>query len=383
MLSGKSLLNHVAGGVLAVSLVAPALSYGWTSSSSSSSSSGEWKCEGGSLLVNVDGTYTDGSSAVTEELWNSIGTGYSYSYFQSAYSDAAKILCSNTADAKTNQMRVSTTQTVGLISQRAAGTVRALRGPRNTANLLDGQLTGMAAGGSAAKTGLWANFDHTRADDRAAGSDTKLNNFVLGGDHKLTDKLAVGASVSYQDSTLSVASTDFDSTAWTVAPYAAYLINDNMSADFVAGYTWLKNKQPGGTSYDTNRYFVASNLNAFTTNLDKWEVGGHTGFMFVKDKVDGVGGAEKNDISFLQAKTGIETSYFATKSVQPYLNMDYEQDLVYEADQSTYDDTGFVTGMGVRVDMPANLLGDLHLSKTYGRRNFDQDSITANVRMNF
>lgn len=372
MLSKKSVLQVAAGAVVAVALVLP-----------TSSHATQWKCEGGSLLVNVDGSYVDGASAISEETWAAAGVGYSYSWFQSAYNDAAKLLCSSTGSAKTNQLRVSTTQTVGLISQRAAGTVRSLRGPKKTASLLDGQLTGMAAGEGGGKTGLWANFDHTRADDQAAGSDIKSNNFVLGGDYKVTSKLAVGASLSYQDSTQTVAATDFDTDAWTFAPYMAYLINDNMSADAVIGYSWLDNKQPGGAGYDTRRYFLASNLNAFTTDLDKWEVGGRAGFMFVKDKVDGTNGAPSNDISFLQAKTGIETSYYATSTVQPYLNLDYERDLVYEAEPTTYDDSGFVSGVGVRVEMPANLLGDLHLSKTYGRKDFDQDSVTANLRMSF
>lgn len=370
MQSKNSMLRIAAGAVVAVALVVPTLSH----------ATGEWKCEGGTLLVNVDGNYTDGASAVTEQMWASAGIGYSYSWFQSAYNDAAKLLCSATGSAKTNQMRVSTTQTVGLVSQRAASTVRSLRGPKVTASLLNGELTGMAAGEGAAKTGLWANIDHTRADDQAAGSDTKSNNFVLGGDYKVMSNMAVGASLSYQDSTQTVASTDFDTTAWTVAPYMAYLINDNMSADAVIGYTWLDSKQAGA---DTGRYFLASNLNAFTTDLDKWEVGGRAGFMFVKDSIDGTNGAAGNDISFLQAKTGIETSYYATKTVQPYVSMDYERDLVYEADPTTYDDSGVVGGMGVRVDMPANLLGELRLNKTYGRKDFDQDSITGNLRMSF
>ncbi|MBF0162794.1 MAG: autotransporter outer membrane beta-barrel domain-containing protein [Magnetococcales bacterium] len=247
--------------------------------------------------------------------------------------------------------------------------------------MLNEPLTGLSAGGSPARTGLWANYDHTRASDATIGVDTRLNNFVIGGDHKVMDKLGVGASVSYQHSDSSAANADGD--AWTVAPYLAYIINNNMGIDAVAGYTWMNTDYAPGRDFDTHRYFFASNLNAYTTNLDKWEIGGHVGFMFVKDDVDAYAAIPGNDISFLQAKTGIEAAYKITNTVQPYLNLDYEDDLVYEAIPAAYDSAGFVGGIGVRFDLPSSVTGDLHYGKTYGRGNFDQDSFMANLRMNF
>ncbi|MEO5339824.1 MAG: autotransporter domain-containing protein [Magnetococcus sp. MYC-9] len=343
-------------------------------------SSGEWQCQGGRLMVDSGNGLTD-VSTVDETTWNALGTGYSYSQFVSAYSDASRQLCARTAAAQTTQMRVSTTQTASLISQRAAGTVRALRGPRQSAALASDTLTGQSAGSGGVKTGLWANYDHTRASDDNAGVDSRLNNFIVGGDRKISDKLAVGGAFSYQNTERSLARSDAE--AWTVTPYMAYLINDNLSVDAMVGYTWMNEENPLGGRFDTRRYFAASNLSAFTTDLDRWEIGGHVGFLFADDTVDAYGGAPQNAISFLQAKTGVEASYAVHKSAQTYFTMDYEQDLVYEAAPGTYDDAGFVGGLGARFDLSSALLGDLRYGKSFGRRNFDQDAFTANLRMNF
>ncbi|MBF0161072.1 MAG: autotransporter outer membrane beta-barrel domain-containing protein [Magnetococcales bacterium] len=371
MSSKKNTLGVVAGAAFAVALTLPGLALAT-----------EWQCQGGRLLVDIgNGAGLTDLAAMDEATWNAVGTGYSFPQFVSSLNEASRLLCASTAAARTTQLRSSAGQTVGLLSQRAAGTVRSLRSSANTTAQMNGTLTGLSAGSAAGKTGVWANYDHTRTGDDVAGVDTKLNNFVLGGDYKVMSKLAVGAALSYQETDPSLASSD--SVAWTVAPYAAYLINDNMSVDAVAGYTWLDTDSPLGGGYDTRRYFVASNLNAFTTDLEQWEIGGHVGFMFAKDDIDSYQGAAQNDISFLQAKTGIETAYSVTKGIQPYLNLDYEQDLVYEANPGTYDDAGFVSGLGVRFDLPSSLLGELRYGKTYGRKNFEQDALTANLRMNF
>jgi hypothetical protein len=385
MLFKKNLLGVTAGAALAVSLAVPGFSYAAECCTDVSASSTAWKCEGGKLLVDTGSGYTDISTSIDESTWNSFAgsSGYSFSQFQSAYSDASRYLCGSTAAAKTTQQRVSTTQTVGLISQRASGTVRSLRGPRKVdAAMLEGQ-TGLSAGApGTGKTGLWANYDHTRARDQAAGSDTRMNNFVLGGDYKIMDKLAAGASLSFQRSDQSFGALGQDSDAWTFAPYGAYLINDNMSLDAVVGYTWMDSSGVAAAG-DTRRYFVASNLNAFTTDLGKWDIGGHVGFMYVRDDVDSTPISAGGKSGFLQAKTGIETAYLITNNVQPYLTLDYEQDLVYDKGPQKYDDTGFIPAIGVRVDLPSSLLGELRYGKTYGRRDFEQDAFTANMRMNF
>ncbi|MBF0184347.1 MAG: autotransporter outer membrane beta-barrel domain-containing protein [Magnetococcales bacterium] len=286
--------------------------------------------------------------------------------------------------SETTQTRASATQTINLISQ---GAVRSLRGSSagaiNTTLLNDTLITGMAAGSAAPQNGAWANYDYTRIGDSLFGNTTKLHNFVIGGDRKIQKDLALGASFTYQGSNGNKSHTDAD--AWTVAPYMAYLINNNMSLDLVAGYSWISTENGTGVNgeHDSKRYFIAPNLSAYTTNLGKWEIDGHLGFMYVKDKVDGYTGTTAHTLDFSQVKTGVGVSYSATDSLQPYFNLDYEQDLVYKASSNSYSDAGIVPGLGLRINLPASLVGDVRVGSNLGRRNIDQESITANIRMNF
>jgi hypothetical protein len=238
-------------------------------------------------------------------------------------------------------------------------------------------MTGLAAGNASPQNGLWANYDFTRVDDSLFNTSTKLHNFVLGGDRKIQKDLALGASFSAQDTNSDKSHNDAE--AWTIAPYMAYLINNNMSLDLVAGYTWITTDNGTGVAgeHDSKRYFIAPNLSAYTTNLGKWEIDGHLGFMYVKDNV-------AHNVDFSQVKTGIGVSYAATDSLQPYFNLDYEQDLAYKASTANgYSDTGIVPGLGLRINLPASLVGDVRVGSNLGRRNIEQESITANVRMNF
>ncbi|MBF0099046.1 MAG: autotransporter outer membrane beta-barrel domain-containing protein [Magnetococcales bacterium] len=287
--------------------------------------------------------------------------------------------------SETTQTRTSATQTISLISQ---GAVRSLRGSSagtiSTSLLSDTVMTGLAAGGATAQNGLWANYDFTRVNDSVFSTTTKLHNFVLGGDRKIQKDLALGASFSFQGTNSDTSHSDAD--AWTIAPYMAYLINNNMSLDLVAGYTWITTDNGANVAgeHDSKRYFIAPNLSAYTTNLGKWEIDGHLGFMYVKDKVEGYTNNAAHHIDFSQVKTGIGVSYSATDSLQPYFNLDYEQDLAYKANNATgYSDTGIVPGLGLRVNLPASLVGDVRVGSNLGRRNIEQESITANVRMNF
>ncbi|WP_130473057.1 autotransporter outer membrane beta-barrel domain-containing protein [Candidatus Magnetaquicoccus inordinatus] len=285
--------------------------------------------------------------------------------------------------SETTQTRTGATQTISLIGQ---GAVRSLRGSSagtiNTTLLGDTVMTGLAAGSAAPQNGIWGNYDYTRVGDSLFNTTTKLHNFVIGGDRKIQKDLALGASFTFQDTNSSQIHSDAE--AWTIAPYMAYLINNNMSLDLVAGYTWITTENGvAAGEHDSKRYFIAPNLSAYTTNLGKWEIDGHLGFMYVKDKVDGYTGSTAHSIDFSQVKTGIGVSYSATDSLQPYFNLDYEQDLVYKAANANYSDTGIAPGLGLRINLPASLVGDVRVGSNLGRRNIDQESITANIRMNF
>lgn len=284
-------------------------------------------------------------------------------------------------DKETAIQRSSVKQVVGIISKQAS-TAFKKKGNQRTASL-GGPLTGLSAGGSGSGIGLWTNYDYLRADDNQAMSNTDMNSFTLGGDMVIGDSLAVGLSTSYQLIDEEFVGSDTETANWTVAPYLAVMISDSVTMDFVSGYSWLDESQSNGSSFDTGRYFFSANATAFATTSDKFDISGNLGYIFTRDSVDGVNGGTGNDISFAQVHVGMELGYFMSDSVEPYLNFEYEEDLVYEASETTYDPSGATLGAGVRIELPSALSADVHVSKMFARDNFDQYAAMANIRFAF
>lgn len=281
-----------------------------------------------------------------------------------------------------NSQRTTVKQVVGIISKHASNAFRKNRQRKNTAALLGGPFTGLSAGDSESNKGLWANYDFLRADDDQANSDTSMHALTLGGDVVLGNNLAIGLSGSYQIIDEEFLATNTDATSWTAAPYLAYMVSDYLTVDFVLGYTFINEEPDGGTSFDTNRYFFSANTTAFSIDSGDWDISANLGYIFTKDNIEGVNGGIENDISFAQIHTGMEFGYFINDSVEPYFNIEYEQDLVYEADPTIYDPNGTTLGTGIRVNM-GSLMADIHASKLFARSNFEQYAVMGNFRFTF
>ena len=124
-----------------------------------------------------------------------------------------------------------------------------------------------------------------------------------------------------------------ESDGYTIAPYAAVLLNEVFSVDLSGGYAWLDYDQNrisfvDGTgissSFDGERWFIATNLNAVKV-VDKFVFGAKLGYLHTSEEQDGyteVGSAAsgaagalrtigQRDIKLTQGVVGAEIAYMA------------------------------------------------------------------------
>ncbi|MBF0215292.1 MAG: autotransporter outer membrane beta-barrel domain-containing protein [Magnetococcales bacterium] len=301
------------------------------------------------------------------------------------------------ADAATISQRTSVTQSVNMIAKQANSAVRGLRkktAKTNTASLIDPSQTefgtGISAGSGSASTmtgsgvGLWINYDYTNADNDQAQSNSDLHTVALGGDMVVREGLALGVALTGQWIDEKNLISNSDTSVFTLAPYAALMLTDYLTMDATLGYSWLSEDQKAAAanvSFDTNRWFGAANLTAFNDD-PLWDVSFNLGYLFTQDRVDAFAAVAKNAISFAQVHAGAEVGY-RFERYQPYVNAAYQMDLVYEANNATYDPNGAQLGAGVRLSINDRLQGEVQTSTIISRNDYDQYSLMGNLKYSF
>ena len=154
-------------------------------------------------------------------------------------------------------------------------------------------LTGLAAGDGYVGLGYWASFNYSDFDadipinslvQPIASYDADQKTAFIGVDTMFMDAFVIGLTLGYENTDIDTAYNggNNETDGYTIAPYAAYLINDIFSADVVMGYTSLGtdtdriDNVSGGTilgDFDAERWFIATNLNA-TVSYEQWLLGG-------------------------------------------------------------------------------------------------------------
>lgn len=271
---------------------------------------------------------------------------------------------------------------------------------------------GRAAGEGLADWGGWSpwiSYGHTWADNNLPSTlyDADQDNILFGMDYSYSDRLIFGISGGYEnndvDTTFNLGRMEVD--GFTVAPYAAYLVNDNISIDAAFGYSDLSIDQvrtePGGAQVtgntDSSRWFVMSNLNAFKRYGD-WFLTGRAGVIYSEEEQDGfteTGGVTAQtvadrDIDFGQFNIGGEAAY-SVHEVEPFASVFYEYDfeqgdsaaLNPNQVQRSRDDDQFRVSAGLRYFGSNGLSATLEWSRILDRENFDSQSINLLGRLQF
>lgn len=149
---------------------------------------------------------------------------------------------------------------------------------------------------------LWGSYSYSDFDSDFVFQGTSLayeadSHSVLGGlDRLFAERLLLGVAFGYQwvesESAFNGGTTETD--GFTIAPYAALLLNDVFSVDATGGYSPLDYDQArisptDGTTtaaeFDSDRWFAAVNLNALTT-LDKWVLSARLGYLYTEEEQD-------------------------------------------------------------------------------------------------
>ena len=273
-------------------------------------------------------------------------------------------------------------------------------------------LSGLAAGDVSGGWAAWgsAGYSDFESDVQIAPYDAKQIGWLAGVDRMVSDRLLLGVALGYEntDSNTFYNGGGTDTDGFTVAPYLAFLINDNFSFDLTVGYTALDTDQDRidtqngsalTSSFDADRAFGAANLNAVLPK-GNWVFGGRIGALLAGESQDGyteVGGPDirtvgDRNLDLGQVYIGVDVGY-AFDAFEPYAIGFYRNDFKSDdgggaglpgdvGSTATGDDDEFQWGLGVRY-FGERASGTFEWLRTEDRDSFDEDTFTLTVRVAF
>lgn len=273
-----------------------------------------------------------------------------------------------------------------------------------------GDLAGRAAGDMLSNFAVWMSYGHTVADNDLSSTefDATQHNLLAGVDYAFTERLLAGLVFGYESSDFETPfnAGDMQISGYTIAPYIAYLISDNFSVDATVGYSNLGIRQTrtdpfviqptikGNTT--TDRWFVASNLNAFTYWRD-FALNGRVGLIYSEDYQRGFtesGGFTAQRIGsetyrFGQVQIGGEVAY-VVHAIEPFASAYYQYDFEREKirlnpgqQQPSNDRDDVRVSAGLRYFGSNGLSGILEYSTILGRQDFSAQTLSLMLRMQF
>lgn len=282
----------------------------------------------------------------------------------------------------------------------------------------DSAMSGLAAGDGYPGWGVWSSISHNKfgadipinsAVQPTAKYDAYQSTIFIGADKLIMDKWILGLTVGYENTDIDTKYNGGDNKTdgFTIAPYAAYLINDIFSVDMVAGYTNLStdtdriDNVTGSTisgDFDADRWFVATNLNA-NIYRGQWVFGGRIGLLYTEEEQDGYterGGTTartigERHVDLTQGSIGANLAYMHN-NVEPFASLTYYNDLGRDNGTSAgglpgavgttqpTDDDEFQTGLGIRY-FGDIIDGTFEWNSVISRDNFDSNSVLLTLRM--
>ena len=261
-------------------------------------------------------------------------------------------------------------------------------------------LNGLSAGDHFAGWGFWGSFNNTDYDGSLPINapigrveyEGDIKSVLFGADKLVTDRLVLGLAIGYEESeafTLYNGGNN-DADGYTIAPYAAFFVNNFISIDAAVGYTELEYETDrvslatAGTtnfgSYDSDRWFAAINLNA-SGQFNDFLLTGRVGYLYTEEDQDGyteTGGADARQVSdrkfdLSQLLVGVEVAY-NWQSTLPYIGLAWAHDLDRENG-----------GNGLQPGLPGGVAptfsDDNEIQLTFGLRHYG-DYISAMLDFN-
>jgi len=276
-------------------------------------------------------------------------------------------------------------------------------GVNKTAYFDSRALSGVAAGGSMKKAGMWVQGGYTTIDNGDVGGefDGNVTNLVAGFDFKPNDKAVVGVAIAYEnvDITTTFNTGTFKGKGYTVSPYGGLVLGNGAVIDGMIGvskinYDTTNTNRTITGSFDATRYMGSLNVSkAFKTS--KLTLTPKAGILQVREKQDGFTDSAgttsaSSTINLGRASFGGTVAVSAGKFT-PYLRAMAEYD--YKKGAAADLGNGRVAsndkfGVNAAIGINANINDKLSIniegtSAANMRDNLDIYGVTGRLRYNF
>ena len=275
--------------------------------------------------------------------------------------------------------------------------------------------TGYSASTARQRLGIWMNGSYSKIDNDSSQlrTDGNFGTMAFGLDYLVVDGVVIGLAGMYEKGNFNTKYNvgKFDSTGWTIAPYAAFNVMRYLTLSAQVGYTALNkdyDRQSGAirASYDAHRLYGLGRL-ALNYPSGNWRFGADLSYLAMNESSDDItesNGARVrgNDIDVNQLSFGVKVGYaFRPEhlgTLTPYMLARIEHD--FSADSVTVpsfnavgqptgiagvvssDATGFVLGGGLDLDF-GNFLGGLEGTTLLGKDDIKNHTFMGNMKYRF
>jgi hypothetical protein len=277
---------------------------------------------------------------------------------------------------------------------------REKRGKKRDTSMYEEQI-GLNAGDSIVLLGVWGGYSYTELDNDFSRTryDGQRDMFLGGIDYSPSENVIVGIALGYENSNIDTKfnNGDADSDGWTIAPYLGLVLNDVWNLDVNFGWSDIDTDQDRAfglitSDVDTERSFASVSLTGYT-ELDNWALVGRFGALYAESEDDDY---TESDGTFVDSRTNRVTQVFiggeATYPMgdfEPFVGATYSNDVNYDkleltaGKQPDNDDDDLLINAGFRYYQNESLSIMLDYGKRFGRSDYDEDTISFNLRWDF
>lgn len=323
----------------------------------------------------------------------------------------------STVATSTAVLKAASTQSAGLVSDRINNALGGGSSFNVAANGFAAS-TGVAAGGSEDKLGVWISGTYSDVEDDSPNTkfEGDVYSTMAGIDYKVSDSTLIGLAFGYESTEID---TEYNGSAtqdglleadgYTIAPYIGLSLSESASANLTVGYSKLdydtvrydpntSNRITGST--DAERYFVDASVAGTHMYDENWRVRGKVGVFYASEEKDAfteteTGGATianaSTDSDLGQATLDVKLGY-VYKQVEPYalagVEYDFTKDEAPVAAGQTRsaldeEDFGAKFGAGLNFQLAPNITGSFEGYTVEFRDDYSEYTFKGGLRATF
>jgi len=256
---------------------------------------------------------------------------------------------------------------------------------------------GISAGDETSRHGFWttamvADMESFETDEKYGGA---LYMMLVGADHKITESFLGGVSLGYEYVNLDADTYEdaFESKGFTVTPYVAIVLFENLTFDALFSYAVLDNevKQVSDDAdavfgdYTSQRTVISANLNYYMLKAN-WNFSAVAGYMYVNEDQDAYQLTDENTnvdeaASYVgEWRFGLRAGYF-WGDFEPYLAGAYLYDNTWNDDSKDRDE--IEGAIGLNFYPTDDFICSMAAAHTFFRDDVRNNRIMFNLRFEF